>query len=97
MKAENHRKMKAPSVCMCVVQWVTLWLDDAFWHVLFSILLAVVMLLWRPSANNQRYLSLSNVISGAVHSNGFFSMLTIALLSVAHHYIASVIWVEGRL
>jgi len=30
-------------------------LDEAFWHVLFSLLLAVVMFLWRPSANNQRY------------------------------------------
>jgi hypothetical protein len=29
--------------------------DEAFWHALFSILLAVIMVLWRPTANNQRY------------------------------------------
>lgn len=32
-----------------------LWVDDAFWRFLFSIVLLVIMFLWRPSANNQRY------------------------------------------
>ena len=32
-----------------------MWLDDAFWHVLFSIILLVIMILWRPTRNNQRY------------------------------------------
>lgn len=31
-----------------------LWVDDAFWRFLFSIILLVIMFLWRPSANNQR-------------------------------------------
>ena len=29
--------------------------DDAFWHILFSIILLVIMFLFRPSNNNQRY------------------------------------------
>lgn len=35
--------------------WRELWIDDAFWRLLFSIILLVIMFLWRPSANNQRY------------------------------------------
>lgn len=31
------------------------WVDTAFWHVLFSVLLMVIMILWRPTNNNQRY------------------------------------------
>lgn len=30
-------------------------MDSAFWHLLFSVILCVIMVLWRPSANNQRY------------------------------------------
>lgn len=36
-------------------QWELLWFDDAFWHILFSFIMLVVIILWRPSANNQRY------------------------------------------
>ena len=32
-----------------------LWIDEAFWHVLFSGVLLVIMVLWRPTNNNQRY------------------------------------------
>ncbi|KAL5009234.1 hypothetical protein ScPMuIL_014815 [Solemya velum] len=39
----------------CLTDWKELWVDDAYWHLLFSILLLVIMLLWRPTANNQRY------------------------------------------
>uniref|UniRef100_A0A1L8DK40 Putative lung seven transmembrane receptor n=3 Tax=Nyssomyia neivai TaxID=330878 RepID=A0A1L8DK40_9DIPT len=35
--------------------WKELWVDDAFWHILFSSLLLVIMILWRPTNNNQRY------------------------------------------
>ena len=35
--------------------WKELWLDEAFWKLLFSLLLLVIMLLWRPTNNNQRY------------------------------------------
>ncbi|XP_073484142.1 transmembrane protein 87B isoform X2 [Aquarana catesbeiana] len=35
--------------------WMELWVDDAFWRFLFSVVLLVIMFLWRPSANNQRY------------------------------------------
>ena len=36
-------------------KWRELWLDDAYWHVLFCIILSVIMILVRPTANNQRY------------------------------------------
>ncbi|KAK3591544.1 hypothetical protein CHS0354_041589 [Potamilus streckersoni] len=39
----------------CVKDWKELWLDDAVWHLLFSIILIIIMILWRPTANNQRY------------------------------------------
>ncbi|KAM6956819.1 transmembrane protein 87A [Aplochiton taeniatus] len=39
----------------CQSDWKELWVDDAFWRFLFSIILLVIMFLWRPSANNQRY------------------------------------------
>lgn len=32
-----------------------MWQDEAFWHLLFSSLLLVIMILWRPTNNNQRY------------------------------------------
>uniref|UniRef100_A0A8C7XW85 Zgc:162698 n=1 Tax=Oryzias sinensis TaxID=183150 RepID=A0A8C7XW85_9TELE len=35
--------------------WRELWINDAFWRFLFSTILLVIMFLWRPSANNQRY------------------------------------------
>ncbi|XP_059574081.1 transmembrane protein 87A isoform X3 [Alligator mississippiensis] len=39
----------------CQSDWRELWIDDAFWRFLFSIILLVIMFLWRPSTNNQRY------------------------------------------
>ncbi|KAJ4935560.1 hypothetical protein JOQ06_017092, partial [Pogonophryne albipinna] len=39
----------------CHSDWRELWIEDAFWPFLFSIILLVIMFLWRPSANNQRY------------------------------------------
>ncbi|XP_053177569.1 transmembrane protein 87A-like [Scomber japonicus] len=39
----------------CGSDWREIWIDDAFWRFLFSIILLVIMFLWRPSANNQRY------------------------------------------
>jgi hypothetical protein len=35
--------------------WKELWVDEAYWHLLFSVLLLVIMILWRPTNNNQRY------------------------------------------
>lgn len=32
-----------------------MWVEDAFWHIQFSLLLLVIMVLWRPTNNNQRY------------------------------------------
>jgi len=39
----------------CHNAWDELWLNQAFWHLLFSIILLSIMVLWRPSANSQRY------------------------------------------
>jgi hypothetical protein len=39
----------------CFTEWEDLWIDEGFWHVLFSTLLLVIMILWRPTNNNQRY------------------------------------------
>ncbi|XP_071834000.1 transmembrane protein 87A-like isoform X39 [Apostichopus japonicus] len=39
----------------CLTKWHELWLDDAFWHILFCVILVAVMVLFRPSVNNQRY------------------------------------------
>lgn len=39
----------------CIYDWKELWVDDAVWHLLFSIILIVIMILWRPNANSQRY------------------------------------------
>ncbi|XP_033736141.1 transmembrane protein 87A-like [Pecten maximus] len=40
---------------VCITDWRELWVDEAFWHLLFSVMLLVIMVLWRPSINNQRY------------------------------------------
>ena len=38
----------------CLTDWKELYVDDAYWHVLFSAVLLVIMVLWRPTNNNQR-------------------------------------------
>jgi len=35
--------------------WKERWVDTAFWHIFFCAILVVIMFLWRPSQNNQRY------------------------------------------
>ncbi|XP_030604668.1 transmembrane protein 87A isoform X2 [Archocentrus centrarchus] len=42
-------------LAQCQSDWIELWVEDAFWRFLFSVILLVIMFLWRPSANNQRY------------------------------------------
>ncbi|XP_052769714.1 transmembrane protein 87A-like [Mya arenaria] len=37
------------------IKFNELWVDEAFWHLLFSVILGIIMFLWRPSSNNQRY------------------------------------------
>ncbi|XP_071790690.1 transmembrane protein 87B-like [Asterias amurensis] len=39
----------------CIKKWHELWLDDAYWHVLFCVILVVIVIIFRPTANNQRY------------------------------------------
>lgn len=36
-------------------RWATLWVFDAFWHVLYFVLLVAICLLWAPSGNNLQY------------------------------------------
>uniref|UniRef100_A0A915IEE0 Transmembrane protein 87A n=1 Tax=Romanomermis culicivorax TaxID=13658 RepID=A0A915IEE0_ROMCU len=43
------------SLNRCLKDWKKLWIDTAFWPTLFSILLFAIMILWRPTINNQRY------------------------------------------
>lgn len=47
--------IKTHKTAKCVPDWKNLWIDDGFWHILFSVLLLVIMILWRPTNNNQRY------------------------------------------
>lgn len=39
----------------CLTDWKEIWLRDCFWHILFAFILCVIMLLWRPSANKNRF------------------------------------------
>lgn len=47
--------IKTHRLSKCLTDWKDLWEDEAFWHILFSLLLLVIMILWRPTNNNQRY------------------------------------------
>ncbi|KAK9891573.1 hypothetical protein WA026_015531 [Henosepilachna vigintioctopunctata] len=47
--------IKTHRLVSCLSVWKDLWLDEAYWHILFSSLLLVIMILWRPTNNNQRY------------------------------------------
>ncbi|KAJ9580247.1 hypothetical protein L9F63_004095 [Diploptera punctata] len=47
--------IKYHHLTQCLTDWMELWVDDAYWHLLFSVLLLVIMILWRPTNNNQRY------------------------------------------
>lgn len=42
-------------ITACIMEWRSVWMDSAYWHMLFASVLAVIMLLWRPTNNNQRY------------------------------------------
>jgi len=52
-------------ICLSFVRvlqgWRDLWVDDAFWRLLFSTILLVIMVLLRPSANSQRSESVWNL------------------------------------
>ncbi|XP_077997002.1 transmembrane protein 87A-like [Glandiceps talaboti] len=47
--------IKAHRFTDCLTDWKELWIDEAYWHLLFCLVLMVIMVLWRPTANNQRY------------------------------------------
>ena len=37
------------------MDWQNAWWQDGYWHLLFFSVLTVIMILWRPTTNNQRY------------------------------------------
>ncbi|XP_017784365.1 PREDICTED: transmembrane protein 87A [Nicrophorus vespilloides] len=47
--------IKTHRIVACLKVWKDLWLEEAYWHILFSSLLLVIIILWRPTNNNQRY------------------------------------------
>ncbi|XP_073967030.1 transmembrane protein 87A-like isoform X1 [Choristoneura fumiferana] len=47
--------IKAFRVLPCITDWKEVWMDEAYWHILFASVLTVIMVLWRPTNNNQRY------------------------------------------
>lgn len=42
-------------ISACIVEWQYLWFEQAYWHILFSSVLLIIMILFRPTNNNQRY------------------------------------------
>jgi len=50
----------------CLTQWKDLWVDEAFWHLLFSILLVVIMILWRPTEKGTSGHYFSNQVPASV-------------------------------
>jgi len=51
---KRHR-LKRHRFVDCLKAWQELWLDEGFWHMLFSFILLVIIVLWRPSKNSQRF------------------------------------------
>ncbi|KAF7270548.1 transmembrane protein 87A [Rhynchophorus ferrugineus] len=47
--------LKVHHFVTCLTVWKDIWLEEAFWHILFSCILLVIMILWRPTNNNQIY------------------------------------------
>ncbi|CAF4894232.1 unnamed protein product [Pieris macdunnoughi] len=47
--------LKSYRIQFCITEWKEVWMDEAYWHILFAGVLTVIMVLWRPTNNNQRY------------------------------------------
>ncbi|XP_034827311.1 transmembrane protein 87A [Maniola hyperantus] len=47
--------LKSYRILFCISDWKEVWVDEAYWHILFAGVLGVIMVLWRPTNNNQRY------------------------------------------
>lgn len=41
----------------CISGWKQLWTDEAFWHFSFCFILGIIIILWRPTINDQRFAS----------------------------------------
>ena len=70
----------------CLTQWKDLWLDEAFWHLLFSCLLCVIMVLWRPSQNNQRFPRVSSYNLCRSHYTYLFVIILLILACLRLHF-----------
>ncbi|CAF3424381.1 unnamed protein product [Rotaria socialis] len=46
--------LKSHFFTTCITNWREFWIDDAFWHIIFSLVLLHSMFLFRPSNNNSR-------------------------------------------
>ena len=49
-------------------RWASLWIFDAFWHVLYYCLLLATCVLWKPSASNHLQYAYMEELVGAVDS-----------------------------
>ncbi|XP_071949486.1 transmembrane protein 87A-like [Antedon mediterranea] len=54
--------MKEHKASVCVTKWKTVWLDDAFWHILFYNMLVVIIIL--SSNQHYAYLPLTDNLDG---------------------------------
>lgn len=64
------------TIFFCAKDWIELWVEDAFWRFLFSIILLVIMFLWRPSASNQRCDIMINHVNRIEHVHSFLLLLS---------------------
>ncbi|VDO96083.1 unnamed protein product [Soboliphyme baturini] len=76
----------------CLSNWQDVWLDVAFWHILFCLILFVIIILWRPTKNNQRY-AFSPLLDNETDDDddGTFSAIVIA-----HDYCCCYDWYLRR-
>jgi hypothetical protein len=58
----RHSSIRPAYICICTARiekprdrWATLWIFDAFWHVLHFGILLVIAYLWSPNKNNLQY------------------------------------------
>ncbi|XP_022691926.1 transmembrane protein 87A-like isoform X1 [Varroa jacobsoni] len=73
----NHRMSE------CISDWKELWFDDAYWQILFSIILLVIMVLWRPTNNNNRF-AFTPLLDNPDDENDPNDTDTATLLDVSH-------------
>jgi len=53
----------------CITDWSKFWIVPAAMHILFSMILVVMMILWRPNAHNQRNVNANSDQVPMIHVN----------------------------